>query len=155
MRRIRALLLLAPLLCGLSAQPLDERAAQEALPISRDTLWTLLGRTDVKFNGDTGYYEFAFPDEVKALDGTEITITGFMLPLDMLEVSDNFLLSMRTPTCPFCPPGEPDEYIDTHMLREVSWVEEAVTVTGRFSIQDGTETGMPFRLDGGKLVEGD
>src|SRR5438045_3186981 len=71
------------LLCGFSkeqappqaiVQPQDERKAQEALPKSRDPMWTLLAKTKIHWDAKSGFYSATFPDEVKALVGKEITI---------------------------------------------------------------------------------
>jgi hypothetical protein len=86
------------------------------------------------------------PDEVSALDGHKVTITGFMLPLESSEKFTHFLLSKRTPTCPFCPPGEPNEVIDVTATKPVEWAEDAVKVTGIFGLMDDRKFGMFFKL---------
>ena len=63
------------------------------------------------------------PMKVKALVGKEVTISGFILPLESTEKFKHFILSKRTPTCPFCPPGEPNEIVDVMLDKPISWDE--------------------------------
>ena len=105
-------LLLLPLLiltlCAFSkqqadvGQPKEERKAQDALPKSNDPMWKTLATTKIHSDYAKGLFSATYPDEVKALVGKEITISGFMLPLESSEKFKHFILSKRTPTCPFC-----------------------------------------------------
>lgn len=131
---------------ALSTQPLDERQAQDLLPMSHDPTWDLLATTDVGYDENTGLYSAKLPKAVTALNGKQVTITGFMLPLEAAETFTHFLLSRRTPTCPFCPPGEPDEVIDVWVTEPVAWAEDAVKVTGTFGLMNDREFGMFFTL---------
>ena len=94
------------------SQPADERAAQDLLPMSQDPLWSVLAKTKILIDEQQGLYDAEFPEDVKHLDGQPVTVTGFMLPLEASDEFRHFLLSKRTPTCPFCPPGEPNEIVD-------------------------------------------
>ena len=82
-------------------QPSDERQAQEALPKSNDAMWQVLGKTKIDTDLKKGTFRATYPHEVKALVGKEITISGFILPL---EATEKFIISFfpsGTPTCPF------------------------------------------------------
>ncbi len=117
-------------------QPKGERQAQDALPKSHDPMWSVLGKTKIRLDEKKGLYSATFPDDVKALVGKEITISGFMLPLEATEKFHHFILSKRTPTCPFCPPGEPNEIADVWMDNPVTWSEDTIKVTGTFELMD-------------------
>ena len=81
-------------------QPQSERQAQNALPKSKDPMWKILGKTQIHLDEKKGIYSATYPVEVKTLVGTQVTISGFMLPLEATEKFHHFLLSKRTPTCP-------------------------------------------------------
>lgn len=132
-------------------QPMTKRQAQELLPLFGDPTWELLAKTEVEYDNNTGRYSAKMPGEVTALDGQTVTITGFILPLESSEKLTHFLLSKRTPTCPFCPPGEPNEVIDVTVTEPVEWAEDAVKVTGTFGLMDDREFGMFFKLTEAKL----
>ncbi len=127
-------------------QPPDERAVQEALPMAKDALWDTLYTTKVKFDSNTSSYSAVFTDEVKKLDGTVVTISGFMLPLESSEKFTHFLLSKRTPTCYFCPPGEPNEIIEVFAATPTEWRDELMTYRGTFALTHNKEAGIFFQM---------
>lgn len=72
------------------------------------TDWKIFGTTkEIKKEGKTpeGYdYEYYMPgfsEELKKLDGQEITLKGFMFPLDETEKQANFLFGPFPLNCPF------------------------------------------------------
>lgn len=127
-------------------QPPDERKAQDSLPQSKDSMWSLLGKTKITVDKKKGLYKAHFPDGVKKLDGQTVKISGFMLPLESSEKFKHFLLSKRTPTCPFCPPGLPTEVIDVYAAKDVSWDDNLVTYEGKFQLTDQEEAGIFFMM---------
>ena len=127
-------------------QPADERAAQDALPQSKDPLWATLAKTNVKIDHENYTYTATHPPEVKKLVGTQVTIQGFIMPLEATESFTHFLLSKRTPTCGFCPPGEPNEVIDVHTKEPVEWVDGLITLRGTFNLINNEQMGMFFEL---------
>src|SRR5262249_15317611 len=103
---MKRLLLVACLLLasGFSNQPMDERKAQDMLTQSHDSQWSTFAKCKVKLDPKKYIYSIELTPEVKAMDGQPLTISGFMLPLEPKEKFTHYLLSKRTPTCPFCPP---------------------------------------------------
>ncbi len=79
---------------------------------SDDFLWELFARCGIKPNQDYSYRMHYIPD-VMALKWKQITLSGFMVPLEAKDKSTHFLLSRRAPTCAFCPPGEPNDTVTT------------------------------------------
>lgn len=154
MRQSRIFLLLGLLLAlsAFSTQPLDERKAQDTLPQSRHPVWATLAKTKIKIDELKGLYSAVVPANVKALSGKEMTVSGFMLPLESKQKFKHFLLSKRTPTCPFCPPGEPNEVIDVWMQGPVAYTEDLVTVRGNFVLMNDREMGLFFKLSKAKLL---
>ena len=136
---------------GTFGQPADEQAAQMGLPHSDASLWAVLRETKVSEDAKRGLYTASFPDDVKALNGQTVSLTGFMLPIDSWTHSKHFLLSKYTPVCFFCPPGEPNEVVEVTTGKSVPVSDHLVTVTGRFSLIDNAEKGLFFRLDGASL----
>jgi len=129
-----------------AGQPSDERKAQDSLPKSADPMWKILAKTHINLDEKKGLYSAVFPPEIKALVGTNITISGFMLPLESTEKFKHFILSKRTPTCPFCPPGEPNEIIDIWLEKSTVWDEDLVKITGTFELMNNPELGLFFKL---------
>ena len=128
-------------------QPAAERTAQNRLPVSKDNMWTTLGKTKVSLDEKEYTYTAKYPPEVKALNGKQITIKGFMLPIEATEKFKHFILSERTPTCPYCPPGEPNEIVEIFTAKPVKWNEGLITVTGKFALINNQNFGMFFKID--------
>lgn len=133
-----------------SLQPGDEREAQNKLPIAKGGIWDTLAKSKVTFNEEKGEYSAVFPDEVKKLSGQTIKVSGFMLPLDSSEKFTHFLLSKRTPTCPFCPPGTPAEIVEVYAEKPTEWVDDLITYEGRFELIDNKDLGVFFKITDAK-----
>lgn len=127
-------------------QPLDERQAQNALPQSHDPMWEKFIRCKVKLDEKKHTYSITYTPEVKALEGKQMTVSGFMMPLDATETFKHFLLSKRTPTCGFCPPGEPNEIVEVFTSSPIAYDEGIVTVTGTMHFTNNPDMGLFFQL---------
>ena len=136
----------AALAAAAPSQPLDERRAQDALPKAKDTLWTLFAKVKVSFNQNRGTYSAVFSEDVKKLDGQPIKISGFMLPLEATDTFKHFLLSKRTPTCPYCPPGEPNEILEVYTAQPVAYEENLSVFEGTFALAEDKEAGIFLTL---------
>lgn len=133
-------------------QPPQERALQDRLPQARGPVWTQLMACRVGFDDRNGLYSIRLTNDVRALAGTRVTLQGFVLPLDGSDRPKLFLLTRRTPTCFFCPPGEPNEYVEVIADRATPWTERMITVTGTLQLVDDREKGVFFRLVGARQV---
>lgn len=144
--RYALLVVIACLTSAFFNQPLDERSAQDALPTSHHAMWAMLGKCKLEVDDKNYRFSIHFTDEVKKLSGQSITVSGFMLPLEPTEKFTHFLLSKRTPTCAFCPPGEPNEIIEVFSTSPVTWSDNLVTVTGQFILSNDGDKGLFFQM---------
>lgn len=128
------------------AQPAGERKAQDKLPQANDDLWKTFGQCKVHLDPKKYTYSIDMTPEVKAMEGKSFTISGFMLPLEAKEQFTHFLLSKRTPTCPFCPPGEPNEIVEVFSKKPVKWEDDIVVVTGTMKFTSNPEMGLFFQM---------
>jgi len=135
-------------------QPAEERTAQDELPKSKDALWATLAEADVAADYENGLFTIKTTPAIDALAGTTLTVSGFMVPLDVEENISHFLIARNTPVCPFCPPGEPDEVIEVQCLESVPSSYDLVTVTGIFKLIDNGDQGLFFQLKDAR-VKGD
>ncbi|HYE49401.1 MAG TPA: DUF3299 domain-containing protein [Azospirillaceae bacterium] len=88
-----------------------------------------------------------FGDKVKALEGKELTIGGFMIPLEQKEKSQHFLLSALAPSCPFCPPPGPADLVEVRTEEPVAFTYDMVTLKGTLRISADDENGLYYRLE--------
>ncbi len=127
-------------------QPTDERKAQDALPQANDPMWTLLTASKVHYNDKTHKYSITYTPDVKAMEGQQETMTGFMMPLEPTEKFNHFLLSKRTPTCPFCPPGEPNEIVEIFTKKPMKYTEGMLVLTGKMQFTTNPDLGLFYQL---------
>lgn len=152
---MKTLLLLTLLIatCAFSSQPMDERTAQKTLPQSHDILWKTLSACKVHLDPKRFAYSISFTPEVTAMEGKELSISGFMLPLEATEKFSHFLLSKRTPSCSFCMPGEPNEIIEVFTKKPLKWDEKMVTVKGIMHFTNNPESGLFFQMKESEIVK--
>ena len=141
-------------LSAFSSQPLDERKIQDDLPTAKSQLWGVLMKTKITVDQKEGYYDAIVPAEVKNLSGKELTVSGFIMPLESKDKFKHFLLSRRTPVCPFCPPGEPNEIIDVTTEKPIAYTDDIVTLKGKFSLMNDRDMGLFFKLKDAVIVVG-
>lgn len=132
---------------GQTEEVRQERVAQQSLPKSDHPLWTVLKTTRISENMQTGFFSASHPPAVQALSGKTVTLTGFMVPLDQEEETRHFLLSRYTPTCFFCPPGDPNDVVEIRTRKPRQSGFAFTQVRGIFSLADNGEKGLFFRLE--------
>ncbi|MBM5782873.1 MAG: DUF3299 domain-containing protein [Pelagibacterales bacterium] len=130
-----------------------ERKLQETLPKSNHPIWQTLQKSKIKHNTKTGLYSATHDDEIKKMVGTEIEVGGFLMPLSNGTKFKHFFLSKRTPTCFFCPPGEPNEVIEIYLKKENKWEENLVKIRGKFSLVNNQELGLFFKVTEGEIIK--
>jgi hypothetical protein len=130
-----------------AGQPRDEAAAQKWLPKVKDALWTKLAACKVDYSDKNGTFSIAVTPEVKALDGTQVSVRGFILPMDGSDRTKHFLVSRNTPVCLYCPPGQPNEVVEVTSPRAVEWNDKAVTVSGKLRLINNEEQALFFKIE--------
>ncbi|MEL6616345.1 MAG: hypothetical protein AAFQ43_11435, partial [Bacteroidota bacterium] len=86
---------LDPMVTGTPSSPGAFHAATAPRPTVApgagwDTLWTALGKTPL--GPDQMMRVGPFPEDVSALDDTDVSVTGYMMPLDASAAPTRFLL---------------------------------------------------------------
>lgn len=129
------LLLIAALL--LVATPAVE--AQTA--VSWDTL------AKVRLVQEDGKRVPSFDPEVRRLVGQQITVRGFMLPLEQGAQQQNFLLTVvPMQDCFYCLQHGPGSMLEVQATRPAPYTYARVSVTGRLELVMDDPLGMYYRL---------
>ena len=83
------------------------------------------------------------PDDVRALDGKQVLMLGFMLPLDEVEDMQEFLLVSSLWSCCYGTPPDIHGIVRCRMAagRRVDYQFEPIKVVGRFSVRETREDG--------------
>jgi len=147
--------LFAVLFCGFMGSPETSRfsGSTEYKPQppggmamqSDDQIWKNFAKCKVKTDQNLSYSITYIPG-VKALNGRNVTISGFIQPLEAKDTFRHFLLSKNAPTCAFCPPGAPNEVVEVFSTKLTRWKENLVTFSGTLSLVNDGKTGVFFQM---------
>lgn len=150
-RTMACVLVMAAAMPAFAQQAPGERSAQTQLPQARTPLWATLRLTRIRVDDARGLFSAVHPPVVKALVGKNVTLAGFVMPLDAATRGNHFLLSKYTPVCAFCPPGEPNEVVEVRTAQPIVFSARMVSVTGRFALQNNGENGLFFQMTGASV----
>lgn len=121
------------------------------------SLWAVLGRVSfAQSGGDVLTMNMAPPSyskEVRALEGKEIIIRGYVIPMDF---GDDYLVISANPfaTCFFCGGAGPETVMEVYLSepREFS-KDEQVTVRGILKLNRGEVEHLTYMLRDAKVVK--
>lgn len=89
----------------------------------------------------------SFPPSLKARDGANVSIEGFIYPLEAGETHTYFLLGALPPSCPFCLPASARSLIEVKCAEGVRYTLDPVVLEGRFELLEDDPTGLYYRLN--------
>ncbi|MDP6707627.1 MAG: DUF3299 domain-containing protein [Alphaproteobacteria bacterium] len=166
MTRSRILLLLLAGFLWAAAAPgaLAFQTQEEARAFYQDLVnrlkstvtWQTLGEYELEYESKgpgMTVFRTRFPDKVKALDGSKVTIAGFLFPLQGGETHERFLLSAYPPSCPFCLPAGPRELIEVEAEEGVDFTYDPIVLEGKFTILKDDPSGLFYRLIAARAVD--
>ncbi len=136
-----------------SLQPADEKKTQKTLPYSSDSFWKEMATAKISVDAKAETYRAKFPDGVKKFQAQDITISGFILPLESTEKFTHFLLTKWTPVCAYHPPGEPTEFMEVTIDKPIAWSEKMIKVQGTLNMVEEQSQGMFFQLKNAKVLQ--
>ncbi|NQZ78403.1 MAG: hypothetical protein HRT61_20180 [Ekhidna sp.] len=120
--------------------------------------WDLLSAVEIVM----GYDEFIgteveqpkFSEQLKLREGTELTLEGFIIPLQQEGSQDYFVLS-RFPyaSCFFCGGAGPETVVEVYSDREFKYTDERVKVTGTLRLNDDNSLHLFYILENSKVVK--
>lgn len=95
----------------------------------------------------------SFAATIAALDGKNIKVQGFMIPLDIGDKQKRFLLVAAPPHCSFCLPAGPDSMIEVRAKSDVRYGFEAVSLSGKLEVLKNDPAGLFYRLTDAAATE--
>lgn len=102
--------------------------------------WNLFAKTkfEPKFDEKLGEYLFypTFPDDIKKLEGKEVTLEGFYVPF--APEDDDYIIVSKFPMsqCFFCGGGGPESVAEVNFIKEPGkfQVDDLITVRGKLKL---------------------
>jgi hypothetical protein len=151
-----ALLLLCPMVFAQNTQPAvhdqhNQPPDQDGSTLTWEQLTDLIIETETPAALQTVLH-VKFPETLKARDGQNVRIKGFMYPLKTGETHDYFLLSALPPSCPFCLPGGSMTLIEVKCAEPVEYTMEPILLEGTFSLLEDDPSGLYYRITEAKTL---
>ncbi len=125
------------------------------------TDWRIFGKTrqiNVQGQSEDGmdyqYYKPQFHPEIKALDGKQVTVKGFMFPLNSTDEQRLFLVGPFPVNCPYQYHVGPALVIEVHADNNpTEFSYDPITVTGKLQLVDkDPEFSVFYRLIDAKKI---
>ena len=124
--------------------------------------WKTFGKTkEIKIAGrgkdgfDFEYFKPGFPKELTALDGQEVTVKGFMFPLDAAGKQKLFLFGPFPVSCPFHYHVTPALVVEVHADKSpVPFSYDAIVLKGKLElVSKDPENSTFYRLQNAEMVK--
>lgn len=120
--------------------------------------WKVLSKVQIEKRFDELLnYEIDFPtfsDEVKALDGKEIVLEGWIIPLDELRGENYFVLSaLPFANCFFCGGAGPETVLEVFSEKNIKFTEKRIKVKGILNINADDPMKLMYILQKAELID--
>ena len=144
-------LLLVTFLC-LSFSSLQAQSA------TQESLWKTLAKITYKkeFDEFLGFKidKPVFSEAIKALDGKEVTVKGFIIPVEGYKGHKEFILSaFPYSMCFFCGGAGPESVMEVTAIEPIEYSTEAITIRGKLKLNGDDVNELMYALTGAKLVK--
>ncbi|MBK9105747.1 MAG: hypothetical protein IPL92_14560 [Saprospiraceae bacterium] len=123
-----------------------------------DNLWKTLAKISYKKE----YDEFlgfkidkpVFSEEIKALNGKEVTVKGFIIPVEGYKSHKEFIFSaFPYSMCFFCGGAGPESVMEVTALEPVVYSAESIVLKGKLKLNNDDVNKLMFALTDAKIVK--
>jgi uncharacterized protein len=115
------------------------------LPVVQGALpWETLAKVEMIKAKDKFIPKFA--PEVQKLNNKDVTLVGFMMPLEPGERQNHFLLTITSQTCNFCIPAGPEGMVEIKTKNPLKTTFDAIVVKGKLEVLKDDPTGVLYRM---------
>ncbi|WP_088124843.1 hypothetical protein [Roseivirga misakiensis] len=125
---------------------------------SKPNAWKTLAKVKIEKRFDeTLNYEIDYPTfskEVKALNGKEISLDGWMIPLDELRGKNYFVLSaLPFANCFFCGGAGPETVVEVFLKKDLNFTEKRIKVKGKLSVNGDDPLKLMYILEEAEIMD--
>ncbi len=89
----------------------------------------------------------AYSDDLKALDGQEVTLMGYMFPLEQSAKQHKFLLGPYPQSCPFHYHVSSSQIIEVTAAKPLKFSYKPITLKGKLSLRFNPKKGIFYYLE--------
>ena len=95
-----------------------------------------------------------FSEAIQALEGKEVTIKGYIIPVEGYKGHKEFILSaFPYNMCFFCGGAGPETVMEVVAKEEIEYSAEAVTIKGKLELNDSDINRLMFAMSDATLVK--
>lgn len=95
-----------------------------------------------------------FSEAIKSLNGKEVTVKGFIIPVEGYKGHKEFILSaFPYANCFFCGGAGPESVMEVTAIEPVNYTAEMITLKGKLVLNSTDVNKLMFALTGAKLVK--
>ena len=123
-----------------------------------ESLWKTLAKITYKKE----YDEFlgfkidkpVFSEEIKALNGKEVTVKGFIIPVEGYKSHKEFIFSaFPYSMCFFCGGAGPESVMEVTSLEPVAYSAESITLKGKLKLNSDDVNKLMYALTDARMVK--
>ena len=95
-----------------------------------------------------------FSEEIKALDGKEVTVKGFIIPVEGYKGHKEFILSaFPYSMCFFCGGAGPESVMEVLAVEAINYTAESIVLKGKLHLNSEDVNKLMFSLSEARLVK--
>ncbi|MBX2876484.1 MAG: hypothetical protein KTR30_30470 [Saprospiraceae bacterium] len=96
-----------------------------------------------------------FSETLKQLEGKEVTIKGYIIPVEGYKSHTEFVFSAYPYNmCFFCGGAGPETVMEVYAIEAIKYTAEPVTIKGKLELNDSDINRLIYALNDATLVEG-
>ncbi|HEY9007074.1 DUF3299 domain-containing protein [Ohtaekwangia sp.] len=94
-----------------------------------------------------------FTDAVKALNGKQITLPGYMVPFENGMKGNHFMLSsLPLNACFFCGVGGPETVVEVFSTKPIAYTEKPIEIQGKLMLNDRNPDQMIYIVENAEVL---
>ncbi|MCB9290855.1 MAG: DUF3299 domain-containing protein [Lewinellaceae bacterium] len=125
---------------------------------AQDKMWKTLSKITFKkeYNEMMGFKVDVpvFSDEVKALEGKEVTIRGYIIPVEGYKGHKEFIFSAYPYNmCFFCGGAGPETVMEVYADEAIEYTAEPITIRGKLELNSDDINRLIYAMRGAEKVK--
>lgn len=125
---------------------------------TNESVWKTLGKISYKKEYDElmGFKidKPVFSEDVKKLDGKEVTVKGYIIPVEGYKSHTEFIFSaFPYSMCFFCGGAGPETVMEVEAKEAIKYSAESITIRGTLKLNDKDINRLMYKLVNVRLVK--
>ncbi len=117
--------------------------------------WKILAKVEYEKSQDEygEIYVPKFGEDIRSLEGKEVTLPGYIIPFEGLFNPDEVIVSsLPIASCFFCGSGGPETVAKAYLKDDMKYTSKLVQVTGILTLNDKDANDLMFILKDAKVT---